>query len=188
MSLPSRDDIIARMARTMYGPGVLNNTHRGDVVEAMVLEALGPDWNFVGLGWHPWDLQRGSGDERVRIQVKQTAALQVWAPTKKMTLKFNWSESPPSEFERYNPGEAIESEGWFCDVFVFGLHRETDTSVADHMDVRQWTFLVIPITDLRNGRLSMVLSKALANWEPVDWTALPEAVDDAIDRLEDASS
>ena len=40
----------------------------------MVLAALGGEWRFVGLGWHPWDLQRGQGEDRVRIQVKPSAA------------------------------------------------------------------------------------------------------------------
>ena len=78
----SRDRVLSMVANRIYGGTVLNNSHRGDVVEMMVLAALGSDWKFVGLGWHPWDLQRGSGADRVRIQVRQSAAMQIWGPTK----------------------------------------------------------------------------------------------------------
>lgn len=55
-STPDRTAIIGMVAEHMYGGRILNNAHRGDVVEMMALAALGPDWEHVGLGWHPWDL------------------------------------------------------------------------------------------------------------------------------------
>jgi hypothetical protein len=59
----------------MYSERILNNAHRGVVVETLVLAALGDGWRHVGLGGHPWDVQRGAGPDRVRIQVRQCAAL-----------------------------------------------------------------------------------------------------------------
>jgi len=53
---PTREEVIQSVARTIYGGRILNNSHRGDVVEMMVLKALGPDWDFFALGWPPWDL------------------------------------------------------------------------------------------------------------------------------------
>ena len=123
---PSRDHILQSISDNMYSGRVLNNSHRGDVVEMMVLSALQPEWNFVGLGWHPWDLQRGTGDNRLRIQVKQSAALQLWGPTKRPAISFGWSKKAPDYFKRDNPGESIESEGWFCEIFVVGIHSGTD--------------------------------------------------------------
>lgn len=182
MKPPSREELIQRVAQMMYGQRILNNSHRGDLAEGMVISALDPEWNFVGLGWHPWDLQRGSGPDRIRIQVKQIAALQLWGETKRLTLRFGWKSSPPDYFERDNPNEEIESEGWFCEVFVFGLHLEDDESKVDQADANQWQFLVIPASDLEPPRDSMVLTKALDIWEPVSWAGLSEKVDEAITR------
>ena len=56
MQIPTRDDILQMMLTEIYPPGIINNAHRGDLVEMMVLRALGPPWKLVGLGWHPWDL------------------------------------------------------------------------------------------------------------------------------------
>jgi hypothetical protein len=180
---PTRDEVIKSVADTLYSSSILNNSHRGDVVEMMVLAALGSEWSFVGLGWHPWDLQRGTGTDRLRIQVKQSAALQLWGPTKKRVLSLNWSDNPPSYFARDNPGETIESEGWFCDIFIFGLHQELDPTKVDQVDPRQWKFLIIPICDLKKGAKSISLTKALSKWPLSAWHELPQAVDQATARL-----
>lgn len=179
---PDRDEVISMVSRIMYSNKILNNAHRGDIVEMMVLSALGSDWRMVSLGWHPWDFQRGTGPQRIRIQVKQCAALQLWGPTKKLSVQFGWKKKAPDDFARYNPGEAIESEGWFCDIFVIGLHLVSDKS-ADQVDPKQWEFLVIPTTDLNHGRNSMVLSKALSKWKPVKWEDLRATVEQTIDAM-----
>ncbi|TDJ29843.1 MAG: hypothetical protein E2O55_02410 [Gammaproteobacteria bacterium] len=181
--IPSREEVIQLVARTMYSASILNNSHRGDLVEMLVLSALGPEWKFVGLGWHPWDLQRGTRDSRVRIQVKHSAALQLWGKTQRQALSFGWSNEPPSYFEQYNPGEVIESEGWFCEVFVFGIHEQVDANTVDQVDPGQWRFLVIPTCDLRPRTKSMVLTKALETWPPIPWNELRRAVDQAVERM-----
>lgn len=177
---PQRNEIIDMVAKHIYSERIINNSHRGDIVEMMVLAALGDEWTFVGLGWHPWDLQRGTGGKRVRIQVKQCAALQIWGTTKNLMLKFGWKKKAPEYFFRDNPGEEIEAEGWFCDVFVFGLHLETDMVRADQVDPAQWKFLVIPTCDLRPGQDSMHLTEALKKWSPVAWLELFQTVEHAI--------
>ena len=171
------------MADQIYGAGILNNAHRGDVVEMMVLAALGDRWKHVGLGWHPWDLQRGEGAKRVRIQVKQTAAVQLWGKTKTRILHFGWKPNTPRCFSRDNPGEAIEKEGWFCDLFIFGIHDETDPAQIDQADPSQWVFMVIPTTDLEEKTRSMQLSKARPKWPPVEWDQLGQVVDRCVRSL-----
>ncbi len=179
-NIPNRSEIIDMVACEIYSGRILNNAHRGDVVEMMVLAGLGSEWKHVGLGWHPWDLQRGHGFERVRIQVKQTAAIQLWGNTVRRTLKFDWKPNAPSYFERDNPGELIETEGWFCDLFVFGMHDETDIEIADQVDPAQWKFMVIPVCTLTRGTQSMLLSKALTRWPVVVWDDLKLTVENSL--------
>ena len=135
------------------------------------------------MGCHPWDIQRGSGESRVRVQVRQLAAHQLWGPTRKMTLQFGWKSNPPGYFRRDNPDEAIENEGWFCELFVFGLHRVHDWARIDQADPAQWEFLVVPAMDQRPGRSSMVLGRALAKWVPVGWAELAGEVDRVLARI-----
>ncbi len=168
------------VAEYMYSGRILNNAHRGEVVEMMTLAALGPEWEHVGLGWHPWDLQRGHGSERIRLQVKQTAAVQLWGRTVSRTLQFGWKLNPPSYFERDNPGEEIESEGWFCDAFVFGIQDETDNQLIDQADPAQWSFMVINVADLKPRTNTMQLSKAKTLWRTVPWEKLRQEVEERL--------
>ncbi len=121
-SVPNRSVIIQMVAEHMYSGRILNNAHRGELVEMMVLAALGKEWKHVGLGWHPWDLQRSQGSTRIRIQVKHTAAVQLWGDTVSRVLSFGWKPNPPSYFERDNPGEEIESEGLFARLPLVLFH------------------------------------------------------------------
>ncbi len=164
------------LIKHVYSGPILNNSHRGDFVEMMALAALGPEWRFVSGGWHPWDLQRGSGSERVRIQVKQSAALQLWGETKKMMFSFPWSDKPPAYFFRDNPNEKIEDCGWFCDLFVVGIHDVKDLSLCDQTNADQWKFFVIPISELPPKSSSMTIDKTLKRWTPVSWKDLKTEV------------
>lgn len=183
MEAPTKDKIIKLMIDEMYSAPILNNAHRGNFVEALVLSALDSDWKLVGLGWHPWDIQRGVGSERIRIQVKQSAAMQLWGKTRNPILKFGWSKKAPSYFRRDNPHEEIESEGWFCELFIFGLHLNEDNESLDQLDPQQWQFMVIPICDLKRGQDSMALKKARTLWNFCSWGELQDAVNASIARL-----
>lgn len=175
-NLPSKTELQSKIIEKMYSGKVLNNSHRGDLVEAMLLIALENDWNFVGLGWHPWDLEGIVDGKRIRIQVKQLATQQLWGKTKKCQVSFGWSKSKPWYFDEYNPGVEIENEGWFCDIFVIGLHLEENLEVADQLDINQWKFLVIPTCELNFGTGSMILDKALKKWTPVSFSGIKEQV------------
>ena len=119
---PNRDDIISMVARHMYSAKILNNAHRGDIVEMMVLSALGSDWRMVSLGWHPWDLQYSTGAERVRIQVRQCDALQLWGKTKKLAINFGWKKNPPF----YHVGQLAVSSTSFFEGSATSLCDPTD--------------------------------------------------------------
>jgi hypothetical protein len=107
----------------------------------------------------------------------------LWGQTKNSVLSLNWSNKPPSYFERDNPDETIESEGWFCEVFIFGIHQELDQTKVDQVDPRQWKFLVIPTCDLKRGVKSISLKKSLRKWPLFSWHEIPNAVNKAIARL-----
>jgi hypothetical protein len=73
----------------LFGADVLDNTTRGNFIEAVTLDALtrhdrfhnvSKRWHHTGLGWGPWDLQRGAAasNDRVRFQLKAKASKQLW--------------------------------------------------------------------------------------------------------------
>jgi hypothetical protein len=161
----------------LYSQRILNNSHRGDFVEMMVLDALGPEWRHVGLGWNIWDLQRGNGRERARIQVKQCAARQLWGKTKCMTCQFPWSDHAPAYIRREFPNEALEKDGWFCELFLVGVHDIEDEELCDQTDPSQWRFMIVPAWELTRGQCSMTLSKAMKPWPLIPLAELKSAVE-----------
>jgi hypothetical protein len=178
-----RERLHRLLIEKLYSQRVLNNSHRGDFVEMMVLDALGPEWHYVGLGWNIWDLQRGSGNDRSRIQVKQCAARQLWGKTKCMTCQFPWSKEAPFYIRRDYPNEALEKQGWFCELFVAGVHSIHDEKLCDQTDPSQWQFMVVPARELKLGQKSMTLSKAMKRWPLVPLAGLKSAVDIKLNEL-----
>ena len=174
------------LIETLYSQRILNNSHRGDFVEMMVVDALGAEWRHVGLGWNIWDLQRGAGSDRARIQVKQCAARQLWGKTKCMTFQFPWSDQAPAYILRDFPNEALEQDGRFCELFVVGVHAVEDEKLCDQTDPAQWQFMVVPSRELKRGQSSMTLSKAIKRWPLVPLAGLKSAVETKLRDLRDA--
>lgn len=178
-----RERIQQLLIETLYSHRILNNSHRGNFVEMMVLDALRPEWRYVGLGWNIWDLQRGYGVDRARIQIKQCAAQQLWGKTKHMSFQFPWSSHVPAYIRRDFPNEAFENEGWFCELFVVGVHAITDEDLCDQTDPLQWQFMVVPSRDLTRGRKSMALPRAIERWPLVPLSDLKRTVETKLDEL-----
>lgn len=175
--MEQRDRVHRMLIEKLYSTRILNNSHRGDFVEMMVLDALGPEWRHVGLGWHIWDLQRGVGENRVRIQVKQCAARQLWGRTKRMIFQFPWSDHVPPYIKRDHADEALENDGWFCELFIVGVHSVDDEVACDQTDPTQWQFMVVPSCELKPSQNSMSLEKAMKQWPLVPLTLLKSAVE-----------
>jgi hypothetical protein len=172
-----KKDLQNMLIDCLYSKQILNNSHRGDFVEMMVLRALGKDWQYVGLGWNIWDLQRGCGKNRARIQIKHCAARQLWGKTKSMSFQFRWKDQVPNYIRRDFPDEPLEESGWFCELFVIGVHDIEDEERCNQTDPSQWKFLIVPSRELERGQRSMTLCKAIERWPLVPLTSLKSEVE-----------
>lgn len=152
----SVDKIRTRMMDGLFSQDLMDNTFRGIWCEYMVAEALGPECKTVGAGWHAWDLQIGENQQdypdRIRIQVKNSARLQPWnKPTLKETncaFQLTWRKRP-YYFQEYNKRVPCEPFGFLCDVYVLCWHNEVEH--ADHRDLSQWRFFVVPVKGPNKG-------------------------------------
>jgi hypothetical protein len=143
-----------RLAKDLFGQHLMQNDLRGVWIEYAVAEAIGSNCKNVGYDWHAWDLQIGEpGDQfpqRIRIQVKNTSRTQTWnKPTKKLS-ECQWDlilRNKPNYFDAYNPGVPCEPYGFLCDAFVLCCHFEEDWCKADHRNLSQWDFYVVPVTN-----------------------------------------
>ena len=121
-----------------FGGTLVTNIFRGLLAEALVSACLGDSWTWRSEDWAPWDFDRLDG---VRLEVKQSAALQTWnrdsgklsacrfdiKPRKGCFFGTDWHDHP----------------GRHADIYIFAHHEVSDDS-ADHADPKQWRFFVVP--------------------------------------------
>ena len=136
-----------------YGQPLIANSYRGDYVEGLILFALGAGWKQTPE-WGSWDLEREDG---VRVEVKQSAALQSWHRStgiKKPSPSF--AIAPPAGYYTDSTDAAVwvgidpEEPDFIraADLYIFAWHPETDPAIADHRRAEQWQFFVVSETPL----------------------------------------
>ena len=129
--------VIDRLVARLYGQPIIRNVLRGELVEQFVLDALGDGW-MAASDWEAWDVQ--SVDGKHRIQVKQSAARQIWADV----------DCKPSNARFSIKGSMAwtDAGGWSGEIsrqatlYVFAWHPLVD-ALADHRDPEQWEFYLI---------------------------------------------
>jgi hypothetical protein len=159
VTLPST---VIRLAHRLFGQPILRNDLRGELVEEIVAMALEPEWQGCGSDWGACDLVRPA--DGLRIQVKQSAALQSW------TLPDGPKPRPcfsiASKTGRYEGSTWIAGVGRNAEIFVFGWHDRCDEG-ADHREPSQWQFFVVAERDLPDQKsISLSSLRRLARLLP----------------------
>jgi hypothetical protein len=135
--------LVLRLAERWFGHRIVRNDIRGELVEEIVGMALEPEWVLCGGDWAACDLKRRR--DGLRIQVKQSAALQSWTAPGNRKPKPCYSIAQKTG--RWEDSKWIQEPGRNADLFVFGWHGRTDEA-ADHRDPEQWQFFVVPERNL----------------------------------------
>ena len=149
--------VLNRVLKEFFDTRLIDNNLRGNLAEAMVADQLGEPWRIVSGGWHAWDIQFGPDDasypERIRLQVKNAAAVQTWhhedsAPSKP---KFTLSYRPRPYYWDRDANTPCEDLGFLCDAYVLCLHGETRKEQVDHRDLEQWQVYLLPVVGPNNA-------------------------------------
>ncbi len=123
----------------------LSNATRGVVAEYLVARALGIGSNGARDEWASYDLD---GPKGVKVEVKSAAFLQSWYQRELSRISFSVRKT-----RAWDPATNRESTEVTrqADVYVFALLAHRDKQSVDPMDVRQWSFFVLP-TAVLDGR------------------------------------
>lgn len=136
-----------RILHALMGRALVPNAFRGMLVEAMLAQVLEPEWRWCAADWASHDFENGNG---VRLEVKQSSALQSWheegLPPNRGRFDISCRKM------RWEGAKRINEAGRFASIYVFGWHPECDPSVADHRDPRQWQFHVVATSNLPDRR------------------------------------
>lgn len=163
--------VIERLVERLYGRRLVRNVLRGELVEQMVLDALGAEWREAG-DYQNWDIEHRT--EAWRIQVKQGAAMQSW-----------WKAGDRPSYPSFSIDAAVgysdQQVAWVgprerrCELYIFAWHPGFDGS-TDHRIAEQWQYYVVSTPKLRADRKWLGLAALRALATPVPYSALASKV------------
>jgi hypothetical protein len=144
-------DLAARATTLAFDRRIMSNDARGRYVEMAIAAHLGDPYALVGGEWSGWDIEKRG--HCLRIQVKQSAALQPW--TGRITAKGNlkpgtgtFDVAPATGFFDEFGLRKIKIPGRHAEIHLFAWHPEADEAIVDQRDLGQWRFYVVPTARL----------------------------------------
>jgi hypothetical protein len=142
------------------GSDLASNATRGVLAEFIVAVAIGADLSKPRREWSAWDL---TSPEGIKIEVKSAAYLQSWTQRKLSDIVFSIRPARPWSGVT---GKMAEQPQRLADVYVFCLLKHTDKETLNPLDLRQWDFYVLSVTDVNNYQRSKT-SITLASLEKI---------------------
>ena len=180
--IPDRRRVLSDLFDRLYGGPIIRNVLRGELVEEIVGMALAPDWQLCGSDWGACDLRHEASG--LKIQVKQSAAIQSWTQGRRGYRPARYSIA--AKTGRYEGADWIAEKGRNADIFIFAWHGIAGAD-CDHANPAQWTFYVIAEADLP-AQSSLGLRQMERLTKAVDFAGLKSAVGVEIARILNAVS
>lgn len=164
-------DLERRILATLLGRPLVTNAFRGMLVEAMLAQVLEPGWRWCSKDWESHDFESADG---VRLEVKQSAALQSWnaESSKPGTGRFDIA---PRKV-RWEGAGRIKAAGRHASIYVFAWHPVTDPVTADHRLAEQWLFYPVAERNLPKQH-TIARGKIEGLAKPVEIAGVRDAVE-----------
>ena len=140
-------DLERRIIALLLGRPLVTNVFRGLLVEAMLAQVLEPDWRWCSQDWASHDFENDAG---VRLEVKQSAALQSWSEGAARASDCRFDIAPRKQ--RWEGDVRTLTDGRHAAIYIFAWHPETDPAKADHRRADQWQFFCLAERDLPNQK------------------------------------
>lgn len=153
----------------------VDNTTRGRLAEFVVATALGIQVNGVRDSWAPWDLTM-SEPTPIRVEVKSASYVQSWFQKGYSPISFRTRKTLAWDAET-NVSETVARRQ--ADVYVFALLAHKDLATLNALEVDQWTFYVLPTSELDSRTRSQhsITLKSLEAMTPcLHYASLADAV------------
>ncbi|QDH35874.1 hypothetical protein [Porphyrobacter sp. YT40] len=154
-------DLERRITALLLGRPLVNNAFRGLLVEAMLAQVLEPDWRWCSQDWASHDFENAAG---VRLEVKQSAALQSWSNGAARASSGRFDIAPRKL--RWEGDVRTRIDGRHAAIYVLAWHPEADLARADHRCADQWQFFCLAEQDLPNQK-SIAINMVKAMVKPV---------------------
>ncbi len=167
-----------------YARPHISNSWRGEYIEAIVAEILGPNWKLTwqltNSNWSAWDIENESTGKK--IEVKHSAACQSWhsgQPNQAVLPRFDIKEVDGY----YDSGDKwVDLVGYQrpADIYVFAWNGVSNPDEADHRDLTQWEFYIVSSGKLPRGQKTIGLKSVRKIAVLADCNTLTTVVDRVI--------
>jgi len=145
------------------------NNVRGYLAEFLVARAVGA--TGLRVEWDAYDVETPEG---IKVEVKSSAALQVWGQRALSRISFGGLRG-----RAWTPETGWASTATFnADVYVFAVQTATEHDRYDVLDIKQWEFYVLGrdvIERTGQGSIGLPRLRTLTNG-PVMYSDLAEAI------------
>jgi len=181
--MPSLEkEIFANLIGTLFDVPIMGNLYRPHYVERMIAIALGESFVLMSADWAGWDIEHRDG---VRIEVKQSAALQTWTnrPSHAGRPYSGSFDIEPRKGYWADGNKWVNEPGRQAHIYIFAWHSITDPAIADHRDASQWRFFVVLERDLPQGQKTISRTVVEKKWPSVTFDKLCNAVNGQINSL-----
>lgn len=162
------------------GSDLVSNSYRGILAEYLVGLAVGAksikSQDGIREEWDTFDLESDSG---IKIEVKSSAYDQTWHQKKPSSISFSIA---PTKGWDYENEVRLSERGRWADVYVFCVLEKSVSGRPDPLDIRQWTFYVLPTSKLNEslGSQQTIALNSLKQLDPVMVTF--DGIADAVER------
>ena len=164
------NEIALRLAAKLFDQRLIQNQFRSLFIEMMLEPFLAASgWRYVGDNWGGWDFERGEQ----RLEVKQSAAHQTWAPLNKTPFRGTFDIAARTGYWADGGSRWVSSPGIrFAGVYVFAWNPIYGDQTG-HRNSAQWQFFVVRAHQLPLGQRTIALSRirTLTNAVPIQRVA-----------------
>jgi hypothetical protein len=173
-----QERIKQRLFEALVGKPLVSNAFRGTLVEAIIAEALDPEWRWCADGWGSFDFEGPNG---IGLEVKQSAARQNWhdQSSKACPARFDIAERTGFWNEK---SKWIDAPGRAAAIYIFAHHSVFDAAIADHRDPLQWDFYAARASALPAQKtIGLAGVLALAGVQKANFETLSTTVNSLVD-------
>lgn len=180
---PIARKIFTHLIDTLFDVPIMGNLYRPHYVERLVAIGLGEGFKLVSADWAGWDIEHKSG---MRIEVKQSAALQTWTnepsgPKKPAAGSFDIA--PRNGYWTNRGSRWVPAPGRLADIYIFAWHPIVAQATADHRDPTQWVFFVVPSGELPPNQKTISRKVVGKRWPAIGFHELREVILNAANDL-----
>ena len=177
------DDVVQRLVEENFNQSLIDNTFRGTYVEylvAVALSRLDPPWRIT-TNWDRWDIERPA--DGARIEIKQTALVQTWKQRAGAKVNSFSIKVPKGYYDEQGVWQPNLQGRRYSDVYIFAAHTVEEREEADHRDLAQWEFFVLPEHQLPDQKkINLRPLRRLAG-DPISFDNLAERVQEIVGDL-----